>query len=199
MGDIMNLELLEYFMRPKGLPAQKRSEWRMFLEICEMYLKKHNIEKPIVVELGTGRNRQKKFWTLLLGAEHIGVDVSNKRGYPDILGDIHSPEIIGEIKERLRGRPINILFVDANHSYEAVKRDFEIYSPLCSNIIVFHDIETNRHEQNIKNEVWKFWDELREKAYKGEAKYKDFLFLSIYQHKAEGQLGIGMIVKNEQK
>lgn len=192
----MNLKLFDNLIRPKGLPSQKRSEWRMFLEICEMYLTKHNIENPIVVELGTGRNKQKKFWERLFAAEHIGIDISDKRGIPDILGDLHDPEITEKIKERLGGRPINILFIDANHSYEAVKRDFEIYSPLCSDIIVLHDIETNRYEENKKNEVWKFWDELREKAYRGVEEYKDFLLLSIYQHHIRGQLGIGMIIKN---
>lgn len=191
----MNLKLLKDFMRPKGLPAQKGSEWRMFLGICETYLKEHNIENPVVVELGVGRNKQKKFWERLFNAEHIGIDISNKRGCPDILGDIHDPEITERIKERLRGRPINILFIDADHSYEAVKRDFEIYSPLCSDIIVLHDVETCRYEGNKRNEVWKFWDELREKAYKRAEEYKDFLFLSIYQYKIRGQLGIGMIIK----
>ncbi len=191
----MNSELLKHFMRPKGLPAQKGSEWQMFLEICETYLKKNNIENPIVVELGTGRNRQKKFWKSLFSAEHIGIDISDRRGYPDIIGDTHDPETLRVLRKKLNGRPINILFIDASHCYEAVARDFEIFSPLCEDIVVLHDIETNRHEENKKNEVWKFWDELREKAYRGIAEYRDFLFLSIYQYKDQGQLGIGMIIK----
>jgi len=170
-------------------------EWMMFLEICEMYLKKHEIKNPVVVELGIKRNKQKVFYEQLFGAEHIGIDISDRRGIPDILGDIHNSQTIKALKEKLRGRPINILFIDADHSYEAVKQDYEIYSSLCDDIIVFHDIETNRHEKNKKNEVWKFWDELRRKAYDGIGEYSDFLFLSIYQHKERGQLGIGMIIK----
>lgn len=191
----MNLRHLENLLRPKSLPGQSRFEWRMFLEICEMYLIKNNIENPIVVELGVGKNKQKRYWELLLGAEHIGMDRSRRRGSPDILGDIHDPKITEILKEKLRGKPINILFIDADHSYKAVRQEYEIYSPLCSDIVVFHDIETNRHEVNENNEAWKFWDELRKKAYQGIEEYRNFLFLSIYQYERRGQLGIGMIIK----
>ena len=85
----MNLKHLNNLLRPKAIPTQQKSEWRMFLEICEAYLNKHNITHPIVVELGVGRNRQKKMWETIFGAEHIGMDKSNRRGEPDILGDVH--------------------------------------------------------------------------------------------------------------
>lgn len=191
----MNLKHLNNFLRPKAIPAQQISEWRMFLEICETYLNKHKIKNPIVVELGIGRNRQKKMWETIFGAEHIGMDKSKRRGEPDILGDIHDPMIIELLTNKLRERPINILFIDANHSYEAVKQDFEIYAPLCSDIIVLHDIETCRYQGGRRNEVWKFWDELKKKAYEGIEEYRDFLFLSIYQYKTQGQLGIGVMIK----
>lgn len=194
----MNLELLKNFMRPKGLPGQKRSEWQMFLEICETYIEKQKIKKPIVVELGVKRNKQKRFWKQFFGAEHIGIDISNRKGEPDILGDLHDPETLRVLKKKLRGRPISILFIDADHSYEAVKRDFEIYSPLCDGIVAFHDIEAFRYSvlpKGKKTEVWKFWDELKRKAHEGIAEYKDFLFLSISQYEKHGQLGIGVIIK----
>jgi len=38
---------------------------------------------------------------------------------------------------------VNFLFIDGNHGYEAVKRDYELYSPLVrkGGIIAFHDID----------------------------------------------------------
>ena len=193
----MNLELFNLFMRPKGHPAQYRPEWLMCLEICETYLKRHEIEKPIVVELGVEKNRQKKFWEQLLGAHHIGIDYSVGRGIPDIFGNTHDPKTLEMLKEKLKGNPINILFIDASHGYEDVKKDFEMYSSLCTDIIMFHDIETSRYYKKARVKVFKFWDELMEKAHKGEEQYKDFLFLSIYQHYSETapQKGIGMIIK----
>ena len=157
--------------------GQHFPEWKMFLQICEAYLKEHNIENPIVVELGTWRNIQKRFWEQLFGAIHIGIDHSRKRGRPDIYAEIHSPGTMKILKEKLNGRPINILFIDADHSYEAVKKDFEVFSPLCSDIVVFHDINSCRYDENKEIEVWKFWDELKLKAYNGEGEYKNFLFL----------------------
>jgi hypothetical protein len=175
----------------------------MFLEVCEVYLRKHGIESPIVVELGIGRNRQKKFYEQLLGAQHIGIDKSNDLGIPDLLGDTHAPETIKALKEMLGGRQINILFIDASHRYEDVKRDFELYAPLCGDIIALHDTEAERRRDKDLlmeglAEVWKFWDELKAKAYAGKEGYKDYLFLSIYQYRGwgkKGQYGIGVILK----
>lgn len=177
----MNLELFDELMKKK--PEQQKSEWWIFLEICEVYLRKHKIKNPIVVELGIYGNRQKPFWEKLLGAKHIGIDVSGRLSIPDILGNTHDPKTMKILRKELRGRPINILFIDASHNYEDVKRDFELYLPLCSDIIAFHDTKLR------KRGVGKFWDELK-------TKHKDFLFLSIYQHRESRiQMGIGMMIK----
>jgi len=197
----MDLELFNELMKQR--PSQYRPEWRMFLEICEIYLKKHKIENPIAVELGTGRNRQKKFYEQLLGVHHIGIDIFSNQDTSDILGDTHDPKTIKILKKKLGGRPVNILFIDASHYYEDVKKDFELYQPLCSDIIAFHDIEAARGKKTDSlmvrwAEVWKFWDELKAKAHMGKGEYKDFLFLSISQYRGEGkkgQYGIGMILK----
>lgn len=189
----MNLELFNKLNVKGSNPSQRSHEWLMFLEICETYLKKHGIENPIVVELGTYKNRQKKFYEQLLGAEHIGIDISDERNLPDILGDTHDSKIMEALKEKLKGRPINILFIDAGHLYEDVKRDFEDYSPLCDGIIAFHDIDSYRYRKR-KNWVWKFWDNLRKSAVnEGKKKYRNFLFLSIYL--PGSKMGIGMMIK----
>ena len=73
-------------------PSQHPPEFQMFLEICEMYLEKHAIKKPVVVELGTRLNRQKKYWVELFDAEHIGIDASTRHSMPEIVGNTHDPE-----------------------------------------------------------------------------------------------------------
>ena len=177
----MNIELFDELM--KKPPEQQHSEWWIFLEICEAYLKKHELKNTIVVELGIYNNKQKSFWEKLIGAEHIGIDVSSKRSIPNILGGTHNPKTMEMLKKKIRGRPINILFIDACHNYDGIKKDFELYSPLCSGIIAFHDTKLR------KRGVGKFWDELK-------TKHKDFLFLSIYQHRESRiQMGIGMMIK----
>ena len=46
-----------------------------------------------------------------------------------------------ETVQHYRGRPIRFLLIDADHSYEAVWSDFELWSPLVApgGLIVFHD------------------------------------------------------------
>lgn len=196
----MNLELFDSFMVKGSLPSQRPDEWRMFLEICEEHLKKHEIKNPIAVELGTFKGRQKIFYEQLLGAEHIGINVSDKHSVPDILGDTHDSNTLTALKKKLNGRPINILFIDADHAYEAVKMDFEMYSPLCTDIVAFHDIETGRYRNEAPG-IWNYWDELKETRYTEaeEPIYENFLFISIHQchfeRKIAKRLGIGVIIK----
>lgn len=195
----MNLEIFDKLMK-QGEPSQHPREWKAFLGICELYLKDHKIRNPIVVELGLFDGNQKEFYKQLLGAEYIGVSISSRRCIPDIRGSTHDPRTLQALKEKLNGRSIDILFIDAGHGYKDVKEDFEMYSPLCNDIVVLHDIESRRYDGPTRrqSEVWKFWDELRLEAYKGTKGYENFLFLSIYQHmpaRQHIQMGIGMIIK----
>jgi len=190
----MNQKIFNVLM--KRAPAQHPPEWRMFMEICGAHLERYKIHNPIVVELGIYNNHQKVFYEQLFGAEHIGIDVARRRCHPDIHGNTHDPAVMERLKEKLRGRPINILFIDACHSYEAVKMDFDLYSPLCSDIIAFHDLEFGKKVGKKKREVWKFWDKMKELSYVKTGEHKDFLFISIYQHRNMVlQMGTGMIMK----
>lgn len=52
----------------------------------------------------------------------------------------------------LGGRMIDMLFIDADHRYEGVKRDYELYSPLVreGGLIAFHDIiRQNDHRSGV--------------------------------------------------
>lgn len=192
----MNLELYHELMTTghssvrKCGPRQRRDVWKMFLQICETYLKEHRVKNPIAVELGIYRNHQKKFYNKLLNMDHIGIDIEDNRGKPDILGDTHDPETVKTLKSKLKGRTINILFIDANHSYDDVKKDFEMYSPLCNGIIAIDDINLSRHriKKRKRHGVWAFWDEI-----KLSENHDDHLFLSIGQERDNS--GLGMIIK----
>jgi len=59
----------------------------------------------------------------------------------------------------------DLIFIDGDHTYEGVKKDFEMYRGLLSpnGIIVFHDIDPNhRYGDGDAGQVYKFWQELDE-------------------------------------
>ncbi len=56
--------------------------------------------------------------------------------------DSQSPETLAHVGAMLGGRPVDFLFLDGDHRYEAVRRDFELYAPLVrpGGLVAFHDV-----------------------------------------------------------
>jgi len=61
----------------------------------------------------------------------------------------------------LADRPLDVLFIDGDHSYGGVKADWEMYGPLVApdGLIAFHDIVPHRPETEC--EVYTLWQELK--------------------------------------
>jgi Methyltransferase domain len=59
-----------------------------------------------------------------------------------IPADSHLPATREQLAQILAGRPIDLLFIDGDHSYEGCMADFKMYRDLVSpdGLIVFHDI-----------------------------------------------------------
>ena len=57
-------------------------------------------------------------------------------------GDSHKMFTLQKVKKILKGRKVELLFIDGDHSYDGVKKDFMMYSPLVKSgvLICFHDI-----------------------------------------------------------
>lgn len=74
-------------------------------------------------------------------------------------GPSYSFEIINGVSNILNGSKVDFLFIDGDHSYDGVKKDFYEYKNFVSNngIIAFHDI-SNRHPSIG---VGKFWNEIK--------------------------------------
>ena len=99
-----------------------------------------------------------------------------------IFGPSAAPEVVERAK---RAGPYDLIFIDGDHSYEAVKRDFELYSPI-GRIIALHDIAADddwTNKAGRKVEVGRFWREIS----------KEYKTLEIVAPGA--QMGIGVIFK----
>lgn len=174
-----------------SMPVQNIREWQIYLGIIETYFRIREIESPIIVEIGTAWNEQKKYYEKLLLYQHIGID-KNEKTEPDIIGDCENPETVNKLKEKLNGQPINLLFIDGDHGYSSTKKEYELFSPLVKNIIVLHDIISYKS-------LVRFWDELTgDKS--PEMQDRVFITIGAWRSKTEhqdisfGGAGIGMII-----
>lgn len=129
-------------------------------------IKPHN-----VLEIGVRRGGTVAVWHGISTGTVIGIELpgdafNEQRGqdlwnlYPrywPLFEDSHRPEALAEVKRRLVGEPLDLLFLDGDHSAEGVKQDFEMYSPLVrkDGLVAFHDI-VERHDCAVKP----FWDAL---------------------------------------
>ena len=78
-----------------------------------------------------------------------------------IRADSHSAATVEQISSLLGDRPIDLLFIDGDHTYNGVKQDYELYSRFVApnGLIAIHDILQRSTDSRI--EVWRFWDEIK--------------------------------------
>ena len=78
-----------------------------------------------------------------------------------IRGDARAPETRTDVDRRLAGRPVDFLFIDADHTYAGVLANVQLYGPRvrAGGLIAFHDIRPNPRDPRI--EVHRLWDHLR--------------------------------------
>ena len=99
-----------------------------------------------------------------------------------IRGDSHLPSTALKVAERLKGRNLDFLFIDGDHSYQGVKSDFTMYSAYVKNgLIAFHDIVKHPPEYNCHVDI--YWQEIKD----------HYPSLEIIEDKKQGWAGIGVI------
>ena len=173
-------------------------EFRAFLEYASGYFSARKINKPVVVEIGILDGAQRWFYEHLLSADYIGIDSgmeSSMIGNPDIAGDSRLPKTVEELKARLSGRPIDLLFIDGLHTYEGVKSDYEIYGPLTRHLIALHDIHTPKLHPGDSVDVARLWNEIL-----ATNKTDTLITIEHYNPRRPDEfngrpLGIGLIIK----
>jgi len=160
-------------------------------EIAELARIVANLKPTAVMEIGTSKGGTLLLWAALASSDAtiVSMDLPGGPlggGYPKwkipfyksfardrqsiwlIRGDSHDPMTLREVKTILGTRELDFLFVDGDHTYWGVKRDYEMYSPLVrkGGIIAFHDIVPDQYESRCQ--VSRFWNEVKSNHARGE-------------------------------
>lgn len=148
---------------------------QMESEILRLFKIVQETEPGVICEIGTDRGGTLYLWSKVLGPDGVVFSIDLPRTYRKSLNrffrssffekrevhflreDSQLPETKQKLDQKLNGRPIDFVFIDGDHRYEGVKKDFELYAPLVRNggIIAFHDI--------LDPGVNRLWKEIRSK------------------------------------
>jgi predicted O-methyltransferase YrrM len=171
--------LLDIVFRYRGVtPIQVRSELLEFATLVQ------ELRPKALLEIGT-RNGGTFFVLCRLAdpkASVISIDLPGGRfggGYelfrvpflrrmrkPDqrlhlLRADSHKQETQLLLAHTLQDAQLDLLFIDGDHTYDGVRRDFEMYSGCVrpGGMIAFHDIVHGQEE--LVGEVRRFWNEIK--------------------------------------
>lgn len=154
-------------------PIQVEREFRQLIDWAAA-------RKPaVILEIGTYWGGSLLAWSRIAGQAVVSVDIEGVMpggGYPRqkrrlfdlftadrpgvelalIQADSHDPRTRDQATAVLAGRPLDMLFIDGDHSLEGVTADFELWSPLVrpGGHVVFHDIVKHARPEIQVRELW---------------------------------------------
>lgn len=185
-------------------PMQERSEIRSLLELVR------DARPRVVLEIGTARGGTLFLWSRVAAPDAllVSVDLPDGEfggGYPAwraplyrafahdaqrlelLRADSHSEETRDRVRDLVGGDGVDFLFIDGDHTYDGVKRDFELYAPLvrAGGLVALHDIvPQGSSDEFLVGEVPQFWAELR-------ATHETRELVADW---AQGRFGIGVVL-----
>ncbi len=199
--------LIDYvYTKNEGLikPIQIRSEILKLIKIIK------NKKPKTVIEIGTAQGGTLFLISKAIPEDSLIVSIdlpggSFGYGYPKIKmrlyksfsrpkqklhlirADSHKLNTLNKVKKILNNRTVDLLFIDGDHTYDGVKKDFEMYSPLVNNtgIIGFHDIVISKKRSNVG--VNDFWIEIK----------KNYEYEEIVENWKQLRCGIGILKRKK--
>ena len=114
-------------------------------------------KSDVYLEVGVLHGRSMNFVRKYFKGDIYGIDIHNQLHPISGINFIHAPS-----NEAVKNwtLPINILFIDGDHSYEGVKDDWDNFSPFVvkGGIVYFHDCDnTSPGVVQLFNEIDKGW------------------------------------------
>lgn len=199
-------EVIDFLFSREGsliCPWQFKSEIRGFLTAYE------GLKPKYAMEIGTA-NGGTLFGHCRIAdpsATIISVDLPGGKfggGYPDwktriysefalpkqslhlVRASSHEATTVEKVKQLLANNQLDYLFIDGDHTYEGVKKDFLLYSPFVKKggIIVFHDIVPH---PGSACRVDEFWNEVKQNY-----EFKEFI-----DDPKQTCYGVGLIFNNK--
>lgn len=125
-----------------------------------------------IIEIGTWRGGTAWAWGQIPGVgQIITVDHAPKLATEPMIwdhpvqldvvqGDSHDPNVAAIVASHLRQRPADVLFIDGDHTYVSVRKDWELYQGLVrpGGLAVLHDIEGT--DEGYPIGVPRLWSEI---------------------------------------
>jgi len=176
---------------PKFSLVQKRDEIVSFTEIVS------KLQPKVICDIGSSGGGTIRLFSHYadLNARIISIDIANteirQKSYPNLMQESqtltminassYAPQTVDKVREWLGYDQIDLIFIDGDHEYEGVKKDFENYSPLVrkGGVIGFHDIVEDyktrygKETSSWVGEVPRYWKEIKNKFSKTEQLIED--------------------------
>lgn len=190
---------------PDFRPSQKDGEIKRLMEI----IRERNLKN--ICEIGSYKGGSLFLISQAAGkgAKLISIDVNYpmerqilnkqlvkpKQHVVTIKGDTRMNKTFLKVKRTFNEEPLDLLFIDGDHSIEGVKDDFEQYSQLVrkGGVIVFHDIHpdsyilSGKQTSSYVGDVPIFWQQLK----KDDPDSKE-----IIENVHQDGYGMGIVINN---
>jgi predicted O-methyltransferase YrrM len=168
-------DLCNYILHPSLI--DKNTTIQVYEEIFQLACFLNTLKPNNILEIGARGGTFLLFNKLSTGFK-VGVDLDSSfnesiymsmfgENFHFINGDSQDEKTFEKIKQICH--QFDFIFIDGDHSYEGVKRDFDLYKKLLSprGFIAFHDIDPNHvfinsysANESKTGKVRRFWQEL---------------------------------------
>jgi predicted O-methyltransferase YrrM len=141
-------------------------------ELAEFLSLLIGLDPQVIVEIGVHMGGTLYAWCqiapFVFGIDESWRPSAKNWGATIVVGDSHQWGTRAELGKALDGKWIDCLYIDGDHTYGGVRRDYEMYAPLVrrGGLIAFHDIspilpgQINTEDIRVK----RFWDEIKDES-----------------------------------